>query len=149
MALVAMTAAAISGFGVSQASPTISNHYGSQRVSPSNGTGLVSMSSRSCALQRKGAVQTVVELRARGNSGNVKDSRVRVRGENFKVAARSPETAASESISMDDFSSVEELKAALINSLEGVMPHVRRLEQGHFWSSECSQGRNCKSAATS
>lgn len=122
MALVATMAASISGFGLSQALPTISNQCGSQRVSPPPGTstGLVSVSSRSCVLQRKGSLQTVVEPRPRGNSGNVEDCRLRVRGKSFKVAAQSPETAASESISMDNFSSVEELKAVLISSLEGV-----------------------------
>lgn len=95
------------------------------------GTPTVSVSSLCCKLQRKRTI-----------SRNVEECRVRVRGEKSKVMAQTPGTASAESLSMDNFSSVEELKTALLGSLEGVMPHVRRLEQGHFRSSECSQGRS-------
>lgn len=71
---------------------------------------------------------------------NVKEcrARVRVRGEKINATAQTPGAAAasaeSSSVSMDNISSVEELKAALLDSLEGAHHLFRVSSLWLVWS---------------
>jgi hypothetical protein len=102
MALVTMTAPAASACGVLHALSV--PHQGLRCIASALGAAAVRISQPPCEPRSRTA-----------------ERRVRVRGERLKAMAESPGTASAESatVSIENFSSVEELKAVLLGSLEG------------------------------
>lgn len=94
MALVTMAATAAPGFAVLQALSV--SHQGSR-----------------CKAAQRRILQAACDPRTWSVSG---DANCMARGDSFRAMAQTP---SAESVSMEKFSSVEELKAALLGSLEG------------------------------
>ena len=118
MALVTMAAvAATPACGVLQSLSV--RHEVLRCIVPASGTTAVSFSGRSCNVPRR-IFQATCDRRTRIVSRNGGECTVRVeRGEKVIAMAQTPEAVGAESVSMENFESVEELKAALLDSLEG------------------------------